>query len=167
MEELSKQDESRILGALERAIVMTNGGSHPTEAIQKVAEDGKFTPPMIQRMVEAYNVSKMINHLGHVKGAARADSFPIASAEKIIEAMYPTNMVAPSVKAATTYVPLELRSEKHNFNKVANKLSDLISESAFNKKAEPYPVDPLTAEKQKFSKLSQLKKAEDEAMSRV
>lgn len=167
MEELSKQDESRILGALEQAIGMTNSGSHPTDAIHKVAEAGKFTPPMIQRMVEAYNVSKMINHLGHVKGAARADTFPIASAEKIVEAMYPAKPETAATKAAAVYVPAELRSEKHNFNKVASKLSDLLADSAFNKKAEPYPVDPLTAEKKRFAKLAQLKKAEDEAMSRV
>lgn len=165
MEELSKQDESRILGALERAIGMTNDGSHPTEAIQKVAEEGKFTPPMIQRMAEAYNVSKMINHLGHVKGAARADTFPIASAEKVIESMYPANPETAATKAAATYVPSEVRPERINFNKVANKLSDLIADSAFNKKVEPYAVDPATAEKRSFAKLAQAKKAEDEAMS--
>jgi hypothetical protein len=168
MEEMSKQDERRVLGALERAIGMTNDGSHPTEAIQKVAEAERFNPPMVQRMVEAYNVSKMLNHLGHVKGAARADTFPIASAETIIQSMYPEKPQTVADKEASAFVPAEInRPEMVNFNKVAEKFSDLLNSSGFNKKVESYGGDPELELKRTFAKRADLRKAEAEALSQV
>jgi hypothetical protein len=168
MDEMSKQDERRVLGALERAIGMTNDGTHPTEAIQKVAEDERFNPPMVQRMVEAYNVSKMLNHLGHVKGAARADTFPIASSETILQNMYPEQPQTTAAKEAAVFVPAEInRPETVNFNKVAAKFSDLLSASDFNKKAEVYGSDPELELKRTFAKRASLRKAEAEALSQV
>lgn len=168
MEEISKQDEKRVLGALERAIGMANGGMHPTEALQKVAEECRLTPPMIKRAVEAYNVSKMLNHLGHVKGAARADSFPIASAETIIQGMYPEKPQSEAAKAASVFVPGEVqKAERTNFNKVANKFSDLLMENPLVAKPEPYAGDPELEVRRLFAKRASLSKAEDEALSTV
>jgi hypothetical protein len=119
METMSKADEARVTTALEKAIGMTNGGMHPNDALHKVAEESRFTPPVIQRMAEAYNVSRTLAHMKSASGADRAKEFPIADAAKIVERMYPEQVVSPTEKAAAALKPLAYaRSEEVNFLRV-------------------------------------------------
>jgi hypothetical protein len=84
--------------------------------LHKVAEEQKFTPPVIQRMAEAYNVSRTLAHMKRASGPDKAREFPIADASIVVERMYPENVIAPSEKAAAARKPAEYaRGEEINF----------------------------------------------------
>ncbi len=115
MEKLSREDEQRILSALESAVQLTNGGSTPNDALYKVAVDNRFTPPVVQRMVEAYNVSKTLSHIKHAKGPDRAASFPLADAADILERMYPAAPISQAEKSAALFEPEAYDRPDQNF----------------------------------------------------
>ena len=50
--------ENRVIGAVERAIELTNQGQSPNDAIAKVAAEQQLGPELIGRMAEAFNKSK-------------------------------------------------------------------------------------------------------------
>jgi hypothetical protein len=105
MEKLSKEDEKRVMSALERTIQLTNGGAAPDDALSKVAEEEQFSPQIIQRMAEAYNVSKTLSHMKKASGPDKASSFPLADAASVVERLYPKKPVSPAEKAAAFGVP--------------------------------------------------------------
>lgn len=140
MEKLSKEDERRVISALQSSVNLVNDGMHPNDAIAKIAEAQQFGPPLVQRMVEAMNVSKTLSHFKQASGARRADSFPLADASVIMEKLYPSEVIAPSTKEAAAYVPAELmKPGQQSFMKVSRALQPLPY-----KKAEiaSYPQDP-------------------------
>lgn len=138
MEKMSKDEERRIMSALQSSVGLVNGGMHPNDAIVKVASEYKFGPAVVQRMVEAMNVSKTLSHMKQASGSARADTFPLADASVVMESLYPSSVEAPSVKQAQAYVPAELmRPEGRSFMKVARVTKPLT----FAKVAEPYALD--------------------------
>ena len=140
MEKLSREDENRIISSLERVVGLTNKGTAPNEAIQKIAEEERFGPHVVQRMVEAFNTSKTISHLKHAAGEDRAKSFPIADTASVLENMYPKTVVSPVVKTAMTTVPGELKkAERENFNRI------LTPSFTFTKVASSIAPDPESA----------------------
>jgi len=152
MELLGPQEEKRILGAVENVISLVNGGMAPTDALHKVAEAEKLTPPIIQRMAEAFNVSKFHSHLRHAKGAERAASFPLADPADVICRMFPPAPTTEAVKAASVYVPEELmRPEKVNFNKPLEPLG-------IAKAAEALPRDAEAEARRQYGMRSKLAK---------
>jgi predicted DNA-binding WGR domain protein len=160
MEKMSDQEERRIMNALERAVGMTNGGMNPNDALSKVAEDERFAPPVVQRMVEAYNVSKTLAHMKNANGPARADSFPLADAERVLRHIYPENVEAPAAKAASVYKPSDYsQPERVNFNKVASERLPMPEQ----KKPEPYPRDQLIHDSKMLGKEAGLAKKAEEA----
>lgn len=137
METLSKAEEGRITSALERAIDLVNAGSAPNDALHKVAEAERFTPPVIQRMVEAYNVSKTLSHMKHASGADKAKAFPLADAVAIVDRMYPPEVVSPAEKAAALRLPGEYaRPEERSFMR-----SDPAARPLAKAAVERYPRD--------------------------
>lgn len=120
MEKMSKDEERRIMSALQTSVGLVNGGMHPNDAITKVASEQQFGPAVVQRMVEAMNVSKTLSHMKTASGQSRADSFPLADASVVLASMYPDSVEAPSTKQAAAHVPAELlRPETKSFMKVA------------------------------------------------
>lgn len=121
MDKLSKDDEKRVMGAMERVVSLTNGGSTPNDALFKVASEEKFSPPFVQRMVEAYNTSKTLSHFKHASGDDKAENFPIADAVTVLDRMYPEKVASPFEKNASVYIPEELtRPEEVDFMKKAS-----------------------------------------------
>lgn len=159
MEKLSETDEKRIMAGLEKAISMTNKGEHPNDALTKVAQEGRFSPPIISRMAEAYNVSKTLSHMKTASGSERAASFPLADPAVILESLYPSEVVAPAEKAAAMYAPeVYSRPESVNFNKAAR--LGAIPESH---KPTPYARDTATAERKSWDKRAGLVKKATQA----
>lgn len=115
MEKLSREDEQRIVSALESAVKLTNAGTDPNTALYKVAVDNRFTPPVVQRMVEAFNVSKTLSHIKNAKGPERAASFPLADAADVLERMYPQAPASPAEKVASLYQPADYERADENF----------------------------------------------------
>jgi hypothetical protein len=139
MEKMSKEDEARILRALENVVQMTNKGVSPDEALHKVAEAERFGPHVIQRMVEAYNVSKTLSHMKHATGPERADSFPLADAAPVLEKMYPEKVLSPREKAASVFKPSEYVAKRDvNF---MNRMTKLAMALPQTKPPAPLPRD--------------------------
>lgn len=162
MEKLSKEDEKHIMRALEKAVDMTNSGTHPNDAITKAATEYRFGPPIVQRMVEAFNVSKTLSHMKNASGGSRADSFPLADAVAIISKMYPEDVTSPAEKQAAEYVPSEYkRKEEKNFNKIDKtklKIPDVKKASAYNR-------DPNALFQEELAATNYVKRAADHALT--
>jgi hypothetical protein len=126
MEKLSKQDESRIMRAMEKTADLVKAGSKPSAAVLQVvksAEYGEFTPQMVQRIVEATNTAMQLAHLKTASGEARTESIPLAEPKAIFEELYPSKVESPAVKAAAAVVPAcYFKPETGGFMKVARPL---------------------------------------------
>jgi hypothetical protein len=55
IEPLSKELESAAVDAVKEAAALSAAGEEPSEALAKVATRHKFTPPLVERVVEAFN----------------------------------------------------------------------------------------------------------------
>jgi len=118
IEKLSKEDEHRIVGALEEAIRFTNAGAVPNDALQKVAESNRFPPEIVRRMTEAYNTSRTLAHLKSAKAETKGDSFPLADPQVILDRMYPKTVISAVKEAQLRAIPEEYgRPESRDFFK--------------------------------------------------
>lgn len=115
MQKMDETTERRILQALERAVDSVNLGSNPNDAICKEASAENFGPPIVQRMVEAFNTSKTISWIKQANVQKRAEAFELADAGKILERMYPSAPVAPAeaTKQASAFAD---HDELRNYN---------------------------------------------------
>jgi len=164
MEKLSKENEQKVIAAIESAIKLANAGSTPNEALRKVAEDNSFTPPLVRRMVEAFNVSKTLAHMKHASGEDRVNSFPLADAGEILKEMYPENPVAPADEKAAEFEPSFYRyPERHNYMKEA--ATEVTLPPLVDKKAEAYGPDPVVVARTRADRLQGLSKRADNRRS--
>jgi hypothetical protein len=125
MEKLSKAEEVRIAAAVERAVRMSAAGMDSTEALRKVATEEKFQPQIVKRAAEAMNISRTLSHLKSAKAEDRAADFPLVDAMKVIDSMYPREVIAPAYKQAAEYVPSVYRSkEKTDFQEKSKPKED-------------------------------------------
>lgn len=83
---VSPEMEKRIVRAVEEAISMTNNGCSPNDAIYKVASVQQFEPPVVARIVEAFNKSKSVFMLKHA--ADKTKPFELANTQDILGRIY-------------------------------------------------------------------------------
>jgi len=165
MEKLSKDEEQRIISSLEQAIELTNGGENPNQAIRKVAEANSFKPPIVRRMVEAYNTSKTLSHMKSASGEERGASFPLADADAVLAAMYPDTVVSPAEKAAAAHEPeTYLYPESRDFMRKSAKHFKLPPING-TKQAEAYGPDPVIRSRRISDKHLGLRKRAEQARS--
>ncbi len=154
MEKMSEADEKRVYGALEHAINMVNKGSTPDDAIYKVACDEKFMPQFVQRMCEAFNVSKSLSHFKTAEAVEKAATFPLASSTAILNRMYPERVVGESEKQAQWHRPTSYNiRETINFNKLGQALPPLPRQHVT-----AYAVDEKDLESRRWAKRAGLVK---------
>lgn len=94
------QLENRVIGAVERAIELTNQGQSPNDAIAKVAAEQQLGPELIGRMAEAFNKSKSVAYLKQASAADRPKAFELADTATIVARIY-----APVEKTAAVQPP--------------------------------------------------------------
>ena len=151
MEKLSKTDETRVLVALENAIDSVNRGTAPNDAIRKVAEAQQFSPQIVQRMVEAFNVSKTLSHMKSASGSERAASFPLADATAILSVMYPEKVLTSAERKCAEYRPAGV-TEREDFMTVRRDVKLPTSKVA------AYPTDPQMEAHRQFNRRDALRK---------
>ena len=88
MNNLSVEDENKLIASIEKAIGLSNEGTSPNDAIRKVAEERQYGPEIIQRMAEAFNKSKSSYILKKATAAERSKPFDLADAAEIIRGIY-------------------------------------------------------------------------------
>lgn len=162
IEKMSKEAEKRIVTALETAISLTNSGSDPNEAIRKVAEDCSFTPPIIRRMVEAYNTSRTLAHLKKASGEDRATTFPLADPAVILGTMYPEK-VSVGQKAAE-YVPSDYARKPGDF---MSKVAEARHRPIPRLKYAQYERDALSHERRVWGEREKLEKVASSCRSEL
>ena len=100
MNNLSTEDENKLVASIEKAIGFSNAGESPNDAIRKVAEERQYGPEIIQRMAEAFNKSKSAYFLKKATTEERPKAFELADAAAIIRSIYeePVEKVASDFK---------------------------------------------------------------------
>lgn len=108
MKKLDKQAEDRLLAAIEKTAALVNDGVDPNEAIAKSAQDGGIPPGHINLMVHAYNTGRTTRQRqdGH-DPLDKAANFQIASAERVLELLYPSKVKSAAARQRETAVSLE------------------------------------------------------------
>lgn len=111
--------EQNIIRGVEQAIRLTQDSAmDPSEAIYKVADQGQFELPHVQRMVEAFNQSAL---LGKLKtGAGKDLDVKLADPKKVLTRLVGTDKVAavtrkmamPEAAATTEIVKEAAESER-------------------------------------------------------
>jgi len=157
MEKLSREQERAVVDALKEAVELVNGGSHPTDALFKVASGHSFSAPLVQRMAEALNTSKTLSYMKNASPESRGDSFPLADAHDVLMRMYPETVQAPAEKAAEVCIPAEyFVGHERSFMKTSEAKTPIARE-----KIAEYPPDQTTIDRQIHDKRRGLvKKAE-------
>lgn len=88
MNQMSSDDEARLIRSVEKAIGLTNKGLSPNDAICKVATEEQFRPAHIRRMAQAFNKSKSVHHMKTAAEGDRSGSFDLADPQKILQLMF-------------------------------------------------------------------------------
>lgn len=100
MNDLPKETEQRVLQAVKQAVLLANEGMTPSAALIKVAAEEKFPMPIVQRMIEAFNISKTLSHLKRAADSEKAASFALADPEEVLGALWPEQPETAVDKAA-------------------------------------------------------------------
>jgi len=170
MNKLSKAGEQKAMLALETAIQHANTGMDPSDAIVKAAQEAQLEAPMVQRLVEAFNVSKSLNHFKKSAGSARAATFPIASSESIMAELFPPEPDTPAKEAAAALHPEAPAFEAFLMEKEAAETTAIELPPMVDHSPEAYERDPAYAAKKaidEHSNLVGLHKAAEQAARTV
>lgn len=158
---LSDASEKRIITALEAASGLMEDGTHPTDAIYKVAKDMRMPAGHIQLMVNAVNTGKTNEHrLSADDLFKKAEEFPLADAHAILSRLYPD-----TIKTAAA---VRRESEVSEVYKRPPRLEGLQKQAAAPPlpalpKPAPYPTDPNIPYEQAAVLMKKAEVARDEA----
>ena len=120
MNTLSSAEEKRLLGAVESVIRMADAGQKPNDALEKVASEGKFTPPFIHRIAEAFNVVRTSRNLKEASAEKRTASYELANPDEVVRRIYPAE---EKEAALSLQLPVLHKPELPALQKVASSLS--------------------------------------------
>jgi hypothetical protein len=97
---MSKQAESRLLNAVKEAVAWVEDGTHPNDAIVKVASELQLGRPMTQLLVQAYNTGRSTYQREKAAGdvLGLVEEFPLADFGQVSETLWPAD--AESFKSA-------------------------------------------------------------------
>lgn len=112
--------------ALNDAVQYVNRGTHPTEALSKVAEELDLNPNYIHRVGEALNVAL---HYKHFKSASdRSAEFEIADIPKVVENVFSFSEKTAAEYVSETFSGSDTNTEIFNYNRM---LSNPLYKKAF------------------------------------
>lgn len=105
IERMSPHQVNELTDSIMQAVKLANAGTHPNDAIIKVASEKGYGKPHVERMIEAFNVSKSIKHRKDAKGEEKAASFSIADPAIIFSKMYPEHVEIPVDTKSAAWEP--------------------------------------------------------------
>jgi hypothetical protein len=88
MEKMSKSDERRLLKALEKAAMLSQGDYDPNQVLIKVSGEFNLTATEIARVVETYNKAKTVSYLKKTSSEHRASDFPVADVQAVVRGIF-------------------------------------------------------------------------------
>lgn len=93
MSSLSKQAETKLIGAIEAAASLVNSGMNPNAAIIKSATDAGIPPGHIDLMVHAYNTGRTTKQREQGESTIeKAADFALANVDEIRSALFGSNV---------------------------------------------------------------------------
>jgi len=104
---LSKQAETKLIGAIENAAALVNSGMAPNEAIIKSATDSAVPPGHIDLMVHAYNTGRTTKQREQGDSTLeKAADFPLANVDEIKAVLFGQNVkTSAEIKAQHAVSP--------------------------------------------------------------
>lgn len=104
---LSKQAETKLIGAIENAAALVNSGMAPNAAIIKSATDNAVPPGHIDLMVHAYNTGRTTKQREQGDSTLeKAADFPLANVDEIKSALFGQNVkTSAEIKAQHAVSP--------------------------------------------------------------
>lgn len=118
MNTLTRGQEQKIIEAAEAVVDLVNQGSHPNDALFKIASEASLTPDFVRRLAEVFNTSRILAHFKTAAPEKRADEFPLADAGAVLRRMYPKHVEPDGVKAARCNCNSHWFNPPPNFNNV-------------------------------------------------
>jgi hypothetical protein len=105
MKRLTKQLESRLMTAIEKAASLTNGGLDPNEAIVKAAQEHQIPAGSVHLMVHAYNTGRTTRQRRDGSDVwDKAAEFDLADQAKVVEMLYPDRVKTSAAIAEETAI---------------------------------------------------------------
>jgi hypothetical protein len=93
---MDKAAEARLISAVREINGLVEGGSDPTDAIIKIAQQHRFLPQTVPLLVNAYNVGRTAWQQEVGSGIlGKQAEFPIARLEAVQAALYPEKSASP------------------------------------------------------------------------
>jgi hypothetical protein len=146
-DEMSKEAEAQLVGALSDVADHVNAGSTPNEAIIKAARDHQVPAGHINLMVNSYNIGRTTRQRQDGDGAfTKAADFVLADAAAILEELFPENVKAAAYREPVSDVysrpPGDLLARRAMLRKQAAGPRPLV---LTDKAVAPLAVDPAHA----------------------
>lgn len=166
MRPLSKQAEAKLLAALEKVAETVNSGTHPNDAIVKVAREENIPSGHINLMVHAYNTgcTTKQREAGENTIEKSAD-FKIADANQILDALYPKVVKTSAEIARENVVSTEYALPPTGFIKRRNSVTEKAASAAAalpEKTWQPAPRDEHEEVRRVYSKKAAAKRDYEE-----
>lgn len=152
----SKDDEARLLDALDKASSLMSTGVLPSDAVTKIAGDAKLPPKHIQLMVNAINTGLTNAHRQSTDDPMeKAADFPIADAKVVLAKLYPDQVKTAAGEAHSSAVSNEYFRpptwvKEQELAKAAGRKVDW---KLTDKKPDPLPRDETFIFKQAMARL--------------
>lgn len=129
MKTLSKEAEQRILDAISDACNNVSGGMSPTDAVIKAAGDRNFNRNFVKLAVAGYNTGATTYQRQTGKTILeKMAEFPLAIEEKVLESLFPSKILAPSVEKNSAAVSTDYsQPPKRSMSKAAATLEKVAS----------------------------------------
>lgn len=166
MRSLSKEAEQKLIGAIERAASLVNGGASPNDAIVKSASEANIPAGHINLMVHAYNTGRTNKQREQGDDPTeKAANFQLADVNTVIETLYPKTVKTSAEVAKNSVVSTEYAVSPTGF--ISRRNAELQKVAAAKtalpeKTYVPPPRDELSAARRAYSQKIAEKRATEE-----
>jgi hypothetical protein len=155
MQSLSKAAEQKLIGAIEQAAAMVNGGMEPNAAIIKSATDADIPSGHINLMVHAYNTGRTTKQRENGDTVyEKAADFKLADTNTVLAALFPAQVKTAAELVRDTTVSTEYAVSPAGFlarHRSAVQKSAAASVSLPAPTYTPTPRDPEGAVRRAYS----------------
>lgn len=155
MRVLSKQAETKLIAAIEKAAEYANSGMSPNDAIIKSASEADVPAGHINLMVHAYNTGRTTKQRETGEGTLeKAADFQLADADVVLKALYPETVKTSAEIVRDQVVSTEYAvSPRHMLARRQNELKKAAAAAAAlpEKTYTPPPRDELLAAQRSVS----------------
>jgi len=128
MEKMSKNNEKKLLRALDKAANLSRSGLEPNHVLTKVAGEFQLTSSEICRVVETFNKAKSVAFLKSASSDIRANDFPLADSKEVVKNIFGEQEKTADVKDIPLKNFAAMCSYEKGCEKVASEKTETVRE---------------------------------------